>query len=84
MAVFSAATTASGAPRVETDECKGLRLKQRVCCEAGCDGGKADCITLEAEAEGEFKGGVVTIRLKGGATVYCREPEVGGGGGPPS
>lgn len=84
VAVFSAATTPSGtAPyrlQVVDDESEGLRLKQKVCCEVGCDGGKQPCMDLEAEAEGEFSVGVVTIKLKGGATVYCREPEPGEGG----
>ena len=88
VAVFSAATSASGtAPyrvQVGDDECEDMRLKQRVCCEVGCDGGPADCMRLEAEAEGEFSAGVVTIRLQGGATVYCREPKEGGEGGPPN
>ena len=88
VAVFSAATTASGAApyrvQVPDEECEGMRLKQRVCCEVGCDGGPIDCIRLEAEAEGEFSTGIVTIRLQGGATVYCREPEEGEGGGSPN
>ena len=86
VAIFSAAATMSGTSshgfRV-TDECEELRPKPRACCRFGCDGGAQKCADLEAEAEGELDAKFVKVRLKGGATFYCYEPEGGeeGGGG---